>query len=766
MLSFALFENIQKAKKLLSDKKIKDNTDFDKISELLNKNPGYIYQFTKWRYSDKIPMDDIEKVIDVVKNNKNVIDLLKKNLIKYVKFEELTDDLTEANYKAIVNKFLTEAIWYKSLRKNIKDYLSENKEKSGIIIDFIKLETKLQKEFLSTLKYYKLNNVNADSFFDEMEKFIEKKSLRSDEIYKNLKEKGDKLKIVYNKDNVIIITTRDKETVKEFGSQKWCIVYSDNYFNSYIGSKATQQYICLNLNLPNSNYNSLFGITINHDGKTLYGATQDSDNKNKGMDFIVKSLGVGGDVFKPLDGNELSELPGVNLINSGIINKLTENQISKLDIQTKLKHRLLKDDEIKDLDAEDKVLNGYIEFLTKDDITDLSQDLIEKYEIPLSEEQIKERESGFKLRTGNFKYLTKEEIEVLGDKFGEDFNDINDVKEWYKGMNLIDKLDLVVSSGSNWRGTDFYTFNTFFSKVDLLPLEDKFGIDLNSSSMEDMLGKNKLDIFEGNFDYSYNSELADALYLNADYMHNAINGFYIELQGEEIEYVHYHLTEENEKLIEDKFGISLEKIEKSVGFAFFSGTILGATDDLLAGLGYDMDRIGNAEHQKFIQKCPLLFGNSSDIQLDLDLLYEYLVDNDKQELKNLHQWSSSEILFKDDEINYDILDEWQPQISAKDATDFNWEFDSYMDKYEGDSSLLKKLIDLGFDRENTGWGDEISLEKEIGGKKVTFRITDIDDDSQITFKKKKKEGVNWSENIVGDLDYLVRSLTQLELFEN
>ena len=765
MLSFALFENIQRAKKLLSDKKIKDNTDFDKISELLNKNPGYIYQFTKWRYYDKIPMDDIEKVIDVVKNNKNVIDLLKKNLIKYVKFEELTDDLTEANYKAVVNKFLTEAIWYKSLRKNIKDYLSENKEKSGIIIDFIKLETKLQKEFLSTLKYYKLNNVTADSFFDEMEKFIEKKSLRSDEIYKKLKEKGDKLKIVYNKDNVIIITTRDKETVKEFGSQKWCIVYSDNYFNSYIGLKATQQYICLNLNLPNSNYNSLFGVTINHDGKASYGATQDSDNKNKGMDFIVKSLGVGGDVFKPLDGNELSELPGVNLINSGIINKLTENQISKLDIQTKLKHRLLKDDEIKELDGEDKVLNGYIEFLTKDDITELPQDLIEKYEIPLSEEQIKERESGFKLRTGNFKYLTKEEIEVLGDKFGEDFNDINDVKEWYKGMNLIDKLDLVVSSGGSWRSTDFYTFNTFFSKVDLLPLEDKFGIDLNSSSMEDMLGKNKLDIFEGNFDYSYNNELADALYLNADYMHNAISGFYIELQGEEIEYVHYHLTEENEKLIEDKFGISLEKIEKSVGFAFLSSVILRSTDDLLAGLGYDMDRIGNGEHQKFIQKCPLVFGNSSDIQLDLDLLHEYLVDNDKQELKNLHQWSSSEILFMDDDINYDILDEWQPQISAKDSTDFNWEFDSYMNKYEGDFSLLKKLIDLGFDKEDTGWGDEISLEKEIGGKKVTFQITEIDDDSQITFKK-KTEGGNWSEKIVGDLDYIMKSFTQLELFEN
>jgi len=266
-------------------------------------------------------------------------------------------------------------------------------------------------------------------------------------------------------------------------------------------------------------------------------------------------------------------------------------------------------------------------------------------------------------------------------------------------------------------------------------------------------------------DYLYNNELAESLYLNVDYMQNAISGFYIELQGEEIEYAHYHLNEENENLIEDKFGISLEEIEKSVGFAFLSSVILRSTDDLLAGLGYDMDRIGNAEHQKFIQKCPLVFGNSSDVELDLDLLHEYLVDNEKQELKNLHQWSSSEILFMDDEINYDILGEWQPQISAKDSTDFNWEFDSYMNKYEGDFSLLKKLIDLGFDKENTGWGDEISLEKEIGGKKVTFQITEIDDDSQITFKK-KTEGGNWSEKIVGDLDYLVRSFTQLELFEN
>ena len=120
MLDFSLFENIQQAKAFLSSKKIEDTSDFDKICELLNKNPNFVYKFTKWRYSSKVSMEDIESVIDVIRNNKNIVDLLDRNIIDYNKIEELVDDLTKAKYKAIINKFLTESIWYKCYRDEIK----------------------------------------------------------------------------------------------------------------------------------------------------------------------------------------------------------------------------------------------------------------------------------------------------------------------------------------------------------------------------------------------------------------------------------------------------------------------------------------------------------------------------------------------------------------------------------------------------------------------------------------------------------------------
>ena len=206
-------------------------TDFDEISELLSKNPNYIFQFTKFRYQDKIDMEDIKKVIDTIKNKKEIISLLKRNLIDYTNFEELIDDITKASYKSIVNKFLTDVIWYKKYRSELKKYLSENPQKENIVLDFLKLDTTLQKQFLSTLKYYELNNVSPDFFMDEMENFIENKSLRSSEIIDKLKKYSNQLNIVYNNENIIIITTRNRTVVKEFGSKKWCIVYNDNFFD-------------------------------------------------------------------------------------------------------------------------------------------------------------------------------------------------------------------------------------------------------------------------------------------------------------------------------------------------------------------------------------------------------------------------------------------------------------------------------------------------------------------------------------------------------
>lgn len=762
MLSFALFENIQRAKKFLSNKNVEDISDFEKISDLLSKNPNYIYQFTKFRYQENIPMDDIEKVIDVIRNNKNVIKLLKKNLIDYVKFEELIDDITDANYKAIVNKFLTEAIWYKSFRKKLKDYLSEMPQKSNVIIEFLKIENDLQKEFLATLKYYKMNNVSADSFLDEMENFVEKKSLRSEDVIKKIKAKGDKLNIVYNKDNVIIITTRDRDVVKEFGSQKWCIVYSDNYFGSYIGSKANQQYICLNLNLPNSNYNSLFGVTVDPNGNISYGARQDLNNTGRDMEYIVKSLGVGGEIFKPLSDSELAELEPQALINSNIISKLTEEQIKKLNIQTKLKYKLLKDDEIMNLDPDDKVLNGYISYLTEEDKEHLDDDLIEKYEIVLSEEQIKSRDSGYKMRTGNFKYLNSEEIDDINDWFSKKFKDYNEVKKWYKELNLIDKLNIMLPGG--WRGVDWDLFNTFFSKVDLYPLEEHFGDTLLNDSIDHMLNGESISIFDDSIDY-WNSNLDSALNLNIDYIHNAISGYYIELDLDEINYINYYINESNFNLIKEKFNLTKIELEDIVGSAFFVNDYLQDDYNLLNELSYDMERFGNEASEKFRSLCPIKFSRRN-IEIDLNDLLVYLEENDKHEYKTLHDWTSSDVLFISDDVDYYTLDEWQPSPSAENATNFNDSLEKLLDDYDGDTNILKELINLGFSKKEAKYNEGLVLIKNSDNEDlptIRLEVSFISEDGKIKFRKKVMDG-DYSEYRSGDLDYLKKSLTQLDLF--
>lgn len=715
MLNFKLFENIQQAKSFLQKKKIKDMTDFDEISELLSKNPNYIFQFTKFRYQDKIDMEDIKKVIDTIKNKKEIISLLKRNLIDYTNFEELIDDITKASYKSIVNKFLTDVIWYKKYRSELKKYLSENPQKENIVLDFLKLDTTLQKQFLSTLKYYELNNVSPDFFMDEMENFIENKSLRSSEIIDKLKKYSNQLNIVYNNENIIIITTRNRTVVKEFGSQKWCIVYNDNFFDSYIGNKATQQYICFNLNIPQSDYNSLFGITVNPDGTIPYGARQDSDNNTKDIGYIVKSLSVGADIFKPLTNDELSKIDPICLINSNIIGKLTKNQISKLDIDTKLQYKLLEESEIKTLPAIKKVKNGYISYLTESDISELPEDMIERYDIVLSDEEMKKRDAGFKLRNSRFNYLTESDINDINQILKRKFNNIQEIEDFYKNLNLIEKIEIML-------GVDRYmnSFELFFSKTDFLPLVDKWEVELLEEDLGDLISGKSIDLFEtdqidilnGDFPYSFN--------MNNDNISNLIDGYFnIVLDKDELNYIGYYINDENESLLKEEYDLTPDDVVDVIGGNFFVRNFLQDDTDILGNLGYDMERVGNEESNKFNQLSPVVVNKI--LSINFDRLLDYLLKNELTNFKTLTDWTSLDVLFIDNEIDYSVLQDFQPSVNKNQATEFNDQLTIYLDDYEGDRTLLRKLIDLGFKKGE--WNQGLVLYKNDKSVDI-FDITD------------------------------------------
>ena len=66
--SYKLFENLEKAKKILKENDISlVNSDFLKLKELLKNNSGYLGQFTKWLFIDNELFSKIVEIYDMLK---------------------------------------------------------------------------------------------------------------------------------------------------------------------------------------------------------------------------------------------------------------------------------------------------------------------------------------------------------------------------------------------------------------------------------------------------------------------------------------------------------------------------------------------------------------------------------------------------------------------------------------------------------------------------------------------------------------------------
>ena len=71
--------------------------------------------------------------------------------------------------------------------------------------------------------------------------------------------------IVSNKDDVIIIETTDYQQMNQLGSNSWCIVRDEGYYDDYV-CKGNRQYIVFDFNESSSTVESMIGITLSPDG--------------------------------------------------------------------------------------------------------------------------------------------------------------------------------------------------------------------------------------------------------------------------------------------------------------------------------------------------------------------------------------------------------------------------------------------------------------------------------------------------------------------
>tara|TARA_R110000772_G_scaffold20466_5_gene56911 strand:- start:70383 stop:73748 length:3366 start_codon:yes stop_codon:yes gene_type:complete len=299
--NYLLLENLKQAREYLTKKNIPlDLPEFLHITKSLEKLPNLIDPFTRMIFKDDdgrigtdASMDEFDRIIDWVKTNKNIVSQLPRNLNQYKELEDIADDIMFLKHRRKVYLF-TKSL-YSSMRDQVKKLEGDDLDTySDLATGFMDL-TSEEKSSFTPLKYFKANNVSIEEFMDSIDRFIHSQDVNENrnKVLKYIEDNQDKLKVVYNENNVIAIQSNDKEAVCELGSQQWCIVYSpDTYQRQYFGpSTMNTQYIIHNFNLPASNSNSMFGITIDIEGKARNGS-QDKMNRNIGLPKILELTGI------------------------------------------------------------------------------------------------------------------------------------------------------------------------------------------------------------------------------------------------------------------------------------------------------------------------------------------------------------------------------------------------------------------------------------------------------------------------------------------
>lgn len=278
-------ENLNQAVKLLNQHKIDLNDkNYLKLKSALKDNLGYLGVFTNFLVND-IDVNELIMFYNELKSNEKYIPYLKHKIIEYQDFEKLLDDWAIAKTKHDAKKVLSQ--FYKEFQtKSLDDSIFR-----GYAQQFVAMKEEKQKMFLKTQKYYRENNVSTEKFFKDFYSYIDSNGKTAEEIRNEILQNKGKLKVLVDADNILVIQTNNKEVIQKFGSQSWCIVYSDSYYNQYVNYNI--QFMIFNFNVPLASPESLYGVTISMNTfEPVHGGCQNKLNQDVAMSEIEKACNL------------------------------------------------------------------------------------------------------------------------------------------------------------------------------------------------------------------------------------------------------------------------------------------------------------------------------------------------------------------------------------------------------------------------------------------------------------------------------------------
>ena len=201
--------------------------------------------------------------IDIFKNYEfNLKEkIMKSNHISlFKKIEDAEDEITTILMENEVNKIIKNItslknidLFDKSARSLIKEVINQ-KIKVEILQDYI------------GKKMGRFNN--SEELNESLKLFLNSFGYSYDGILK--KAENYNTKIMYEKDNVIILEIDNYEQSSYLGSASWCISSYPHYFESYVDKEAgNKQFFIYDFNKESTDPRSLIGITLSKDSRYI-----------------------------------------------------------------------------------------------------------------------------------------------------------------------------------------------------------------------------------------------------------------------------------------------------------------------------------------------------------------------------------------------------------------------------------------------------------------------------------------------------------------
>jgi hypothetical protein len=401
MNSFKLFEYVDQAKKFLKQNNIsEDDFLYKEIRNLLKGHDGYVGWFTKIAYNDVLYngkdkatiLISLNNILKNILNEKYLINLFQKPLFKIESIEEFIDEYEQAKLKYKAKKIYDE---FPSEQKQLIN-LNDSEE--------ISLLSKLYDDngkniFLKKISVYKTKSILLSS----IENFLNKADIKTNEKFKTIlnKLKQKNIEIIYAKNNLIIVKINNFTECQEIGSRtSWCIVRDSSMFKSYVND-LSKQYAIYFTELPDTNNNSLIGVTFNVDGfwtahniidnyvnyNTLY---QWLDERGFDIDKLkIKKEDITYDKFNIIEVNSLIDIgfskdeivKHKTTIHMNDLVNFTKDELIKYNLISKLNDENVRVSFFKQLNFNNDEIVKYKKYFLGDDLSFFTKSEIYKYNL-------------------------------------------------------------------------------------------------------------------------------------------------------------------------------------------------------------------------------------------------------------------------------------------------------------------------------------------------------------------------------------------------